>query len=80
MKKMMEYQLVAVAAVIFSFGVSAKTYEFGPAVDAHNMIMFQVNHQGFSRSIGFFTEFSGSLYLHSADLSKEPLINSSIIV
>ena len=70
MQNLIKALTVGIAASVFSFSLSAKTYQFGPTVDAHNMIMFQVNHQGFSRSIGFFTEFSGSLDLHGAELSK----------
>lgn len=52
---------------------SAENWVFDTADDAHNMLMFQVNHQGFSYSLGFFMDFHGVI-----SLDEDNLENSSV--
>lgn len=63
-------------AAIFSTTMAYADIEhwtFSTEADAHNMLMFSISHQGFSNSIGFFTEFAGDIYL-----DEDNLENSSV--
>lgn len=51
----------------------AENWAFSTAEDAHNMLMFKVSHQGFSNSMGFFTDFHGVI-----SLDENNLENSSV--
>ena len=56
-----------------SLAQAADTFEFSSKSDAHNMLMFQIDHLGFSRSIGFFQDFEGTI-----QLDQENLENSTV--
>ena len=69
--------LYSSALVICSFIASnfaqAENWKFSTSDDPHNILMFEVDHQGFSTSRGFFTDFHGVL-----NLDEENLENSSV--
>ncbi|MPY24543.1 YceI family protein [Shewanella sp. YLB-07] len=54
---------------------AADNFTFDTKSDPHNMLMFQIDHQGFSHSIGFFNKFEGQIYLDTDNLE-----NSSVDV
>lgn len=52
---------------------AADSFTFDTKSAPHNMLMFQIDHQGYSRSIGFFKTFEGNI-----ELDIDNLANSSV--
>jgi len=61
-------------ALLFStYAYAVDSFEFDTKSDPHNMLMFQIDHQDYSRSIGIFKKFEGQI-----ELDTENLENSSV--
>ncbi len=69
------FSLVALgSSLLFSASTYAvDSFTFDTESAPHNMLMFQIDHQGYSRSIGFFKTFEGNI-----DLDTDNLKNSSV--
>ncbi|QUM81992.1 YceI family protein [Moritella sp. 5] len=59
--------------LISTYVYAVDSFEFDTKSDPHNMLMFQIDHQDYSRSIGFFKKFEGQI-----ELDTENLENSSV--